>query len=84
MSAADPRQQHNTGLSARDRSMLNIAAAAALRRTDDLRAEIKNAPANGVSADEVRDILDQVVLLTDSSVADFVRIATQSLTDGQR
>ena len=63
--------------------MLNIAAAAALRRTDDLRAEIKNALANGVSADEVRDILNQVVPLTGSSVADFVRAAAQTLTDGQ-
>ena len=77
----DQRPQRTTSLSAKDLSMLNIAGAAALLRTDDLRAEIKNALANGVTADEVRDILGQVALHADSSLADCVRLAEQVLAD---
>ena len=61
--------------------MLNIAGAAALLRTDDLRVEIKKALAKGVTADEVRDILGQVALHADSSLADCVRVAEQVLAD---
>ncbi|MEE6140196.1 carboxymuconolactone decarboxylase family protein [Mycobacterium sp. 050128] len=68
-------------MSAKDLSMLNIAGAAALRRTDDLRVEIRKALANGVTAGEVRGILGQVALHADSSLADCVRAAKQVLAD---
>ena len=77
MQGDDQRPQRNTSLSAKDLSMLNIAGAAALLRTDDLRVEIKKALANGVTADEVRDILCQVAVRADSSLADCVRVAEQ-------
>jgi alkylhydroperoxidase/carboxymuconolactone decarboxylase family protein YurZ len=81
MQGDDPQPQHTTGLSAKDRSILNIAGAAALLRTDDLGIEINKALANGVTADEVRDILDQVALHADSSLADCIRVAEQFLAD---
>ncbi len=81
MPGDDQGQKHNTGLSARDLGMLNIVGAAALKRTDDLHAEINKALADGVTADEVREILDHVVLHADTSVADCVRIVEQALTD---
>ena len=64
--------------------MLNIAVATALHRTDDLRLEIKQAVSNGVTTDEVRDILNEVALHADSSVADCVRVAEQALSDPQQ
>jgi alkylhydroperoxidase/carboxymuconolactone decarboxylase family protein YurZ len=73
MQGDDPQPEHIAGLSAKDRSILSIAGAAALLRTDDLRIEIDKALANGVTADEVRDIIDQVAIHADSSVADCVR-----------
>ncbi|WP_217348932.1 carboxymuconolactone decarboxylase family protein [Mycobacterium numidiamassiliense] len=84
MQQDDQRPTHNTRLSAKDLSMLNIAAAAALHRTAELRSEIKQALANGLTTDEVRDILNEVAIHADSSVADCVRIAEQALTDPQQ
>ncbi|WAC91838.1 carboxymuconolactone decarboxylase family protein [Mycobacterium sp. Aquia_213] len=77
----DPLPEHILGLSAKDRSILNIAGAAALLRTDDLRIEIDKALANGVTADEVRDIIEQVALHADLSLAECVCIAEQCLAD---
>jgi alkylhydroperoxidase/carboxymuconolactone decarboxylase family protein YurZ len=59
--------------------MLNIAAAAALHRTAELRSEITQAKANGLTTDEIRDILHEVAIHADSSVADCV-----PLTDPQQ
>jgi alkylhydroperoxidase/carboxymuconolactone decarboxylase family protein YurZ len=72
---------HDSGLSAKDLSMLNIASAAALLRTDDLRVQIKRGLVNGVTADEVRDILGQVALHADSTLADCRRVAEQVLAE---
>ena len=80
----DQRPTNDTRLSAKDLSMLNIAAAAALHRTAELRIEIKKAIANGLTTDEVRDILNEVATQAGSSVADCVRIAEQPLTDPQQ
>jgi alkylhydroperoxidase/carboxymuconolactone decarboxylase family protein YurZ len=74
----EPNRRNST-LSAKDLSILHIAAAAVLHRTDDLRTEIQTALANGVTADEVRDVLDEVALHADSSIADCIRIANQAL-----
>ena len=64
--------------------MLNIAAAAALHQTAELRSEITQAKANGLTTDEIRDILHEVAIHADSSVAHCVRIAEQALTDPQQ
>ena len=84
MQQDDRRPTHNTRLSAKDLSLLDIAAAAALHRTAELRIEIKQALANGLTTGEVRDILNEVAIHADSSVADCVHIAEQALTDPQQ
>jgi 4-carboxymuconolactone decarboxylase len=50
------------GLDRRTRSMLNLAMIAALNRPHELRVHIAGALTNGVSTDEIREVLLQVAI----------------------
>ena len=49
-------------LSRRDRSLLNIAMISALNRPHELKLHVKGALTNGVSRDEIREVLMQVAI----------------------
>lgn len=50
------------GLSHKTRSMLNIAMLAALPRPHELKLHVKGALRNGVTTDEIREVLMQVAV----------------------
>lgn len=50
------------GLTRRERSMLNIAMLAALPRPHELKLHTKGALRNGVTTDEIREVLMQVAI----------------------
>ncbi|MSQ25418.1 MAG: carboxymuconolactone decarboxylase family protein [Dehalococcoidia bacterium] len=45
------------GLSKRDRSLITLAALTALYRTEQIRPHVRRALANGVTKDEIREII---------------------------
>lgn len=51
-----------SGLERRDRSLVNLGMIAALNRPDELQAHIRGALANGVTKDEIREVLLQVAI----------------------
>ncbi len=50
------------GLDRKTRSLINLAMISALNRPHELRAHVKGAMRNGVSNDEIREVLLQVVI----------------------
>lgn len=48
------------GLSTRDRSMINLAMIAILNRGNELKGHVRGALNNGLSKDEIREVLLQV------------------------
>ena len=50
------------GLDRKTRSMLNLAMIAALNRPHELKAHVKGALTNGVSKDEIKEVLLQVAV----------------------
>lgn len=50
------------GLSRRDRSLLNLAMISALNRPHELRLHVKAALRNGLTRDEIREVLLQVAV----------------------
>ncbi len=70
------------GLPRRVRSMLNIAMLAALNRPHELRLHVKGALRNGVSRDEIREVLLQVAIYCGVPCAvDSFRIAREALAE---
>ena len=64
------------------RSMLNIAMIAILNRQHEFRAHLKGALTNGVSRDEIREILMQVAIYGGMPAAvDSFRIAREVLAE---
>ncbi|MET4217217.1 4-carboxymuconolactone decarboxylase [Bradyrhizobium sp. LB7.2] len=64
------------------RSMLNIAIIAILNRQHEFRAHLKGALTNGVSRDEIREILMQVAIYGGMPAAvDSFRIAREVFAD---
>jgi 4-carboxymuconolactone decarboxylase len=50
------------GLSRKERSMINLAMISALNRPHELKLHVKSALVNGVTRDEIREILLQVAI----------------------
>ena len=50
------------GLSRKDRSMINLAMISALNRPHELKLHVKGALVNGVTREEIREILLQVAI----------------------
>jgi 4-carboxymuconolactone decarboxylase len=66
------------GLPRKTRSMLNIAMISILNRPHELRAHLKGALTNGVTRDEIREILMQVAIYGGMPAAvDSFRIARE-------
>ena len=70
------------GLPRKTRSMLNIAMISILNRPHELRAHLKGALTNGVSREEIREILMQVAIYAGMPAAvDSFRIAREVFAD---
>ena len=70
------------GLSLRTRSMLNIAMIAILNRPHELRIHVKGALTNGVTKEEIREILLQVAVYAGMPAAvDGFRIAREAFAE---
>ena len=69
-------------LSRRDRSLLNIAMLSALNRPHELKLHVKGALTNGVSRDEIREVLMQVAIYCGVPAAvDSTRIAKEAFSE---
>lgn len=70
------------GLPLKTRSMLNLAMISALNRPNELRTHVKAALTNGVSRDEIREILLQVAIYAGVPAAvDSFRIASEAFAE---
>jgi 4-carboxymuconolactone decarboxylase len=70
------------GLSLKTRSMLNLAMISALNRPNELRTHVKAALTNGVTRDEIREILLQVAVYAGVPAAvDSFRIAREAFAE---
>ncbi|GAA5177582.1 4-carboxymuconolactone decarboxylase [Modicisalibacter zincidurans] len=70
------------GLSDRDRSMINLAMITALNRPHELRLHVRGAINNGLSVEEIREILLQTAIYCGVPAAiDAFRQAREVLTE---
>ncbi len=68
------------GLSRRDRSIINLAMISALNRPHELKLHVRGAVNNGLSKDEIREILLQVAIYCGVPAAlDSFRVASEVL-----
>ena len=66
------------GLERRDRSLINLAMIAALNRPHELKLHVRGALNNGVSRDEIREVLLQVAIYCGMPAAlDSFRVAKE-------
>jgi 4-carboxymuconolactone decarboxylase len=73
------------GLTKRDRSLLNLAMLSALNRPHELKVHVKGAIANGLTRDEIREVLMQVAIYCGVPAAvDSFRIAREALNELDR
>ena len=69
-------------LSKRDRSMINLAMISVLNRPHELRVHVKGAIRNGLTKDEIREVLLQVGIYGGIPCAvDSFRIAKEALAE---
>jgi 4-carboxymuconolactone decarboxylase len=72
----------NTTLSRRDRSLVNIAMLSLLNRPHELKLHVKGALTNGLTRDEIRDVLLQVAVYGGVPAGiDATRIAKEALNE---
>ena len=70
------------GLALKTRSMLNVAMISVLNRPNEFRTHVKAALTNGVSRDELREILLQVAIYAGVPAAvDGFRIASEAFAE---
>jgi 4-carboxymuconolactone decarboxylase len=70
------------GISKRDRSMINLAMISILNRPHELRAHLRGALNNGLSKDEIREVLLQVAIYAGVPAAvDSFRIANETFAE---
>lgn len=70
------------GLSHRDRSLINVAMISALNRKHELAAHVRGAINNGLSPDEIREVLLQVGIYCGvPAMVDSFRVAREVLED---
>ena len=70
------------GLALRDRSLINIAMISALNRPHELKLHVKAALNNGVTRDEIREVLLQVAIYCGVPAGiDSVRIAREAFAE---
>ncbi len=72
----------NTTLSRRDRSLVNIAMLSLLNRPHELKLHVKGALTNGLSREEIRDVLLQVAVYGGVPAGiDATRVAKEALNE---
>jgi 4-carboxymuconolactone decarboxylase len=70
------------GLDRRQRSLINLAMISALNRPQELRAHVKGALRNGVTREEIREVLLQVGIYCGIPAAmDSFRVAREALAE---
>jgi 4-carboxymuconolactone decarboxylase len=70
------------GLSRRDRSLLNLGMISVLNRPHELKAHVKGALANGLTKDEIREVLLQVAIYGGVPAAvDSFRLAAETFAE---
>jgi 4-carboxymuconolactone decarboxylase len=70
------------GLSRRDRSLVNIGMISALNRPNELKLHVKAALTNGLSRDEIREVLLQVAIYCGVPAGlDSTRIAREAFAE---
>ena len=70
------------GLSKRDRSLLNLGMISILNRGHELKAHVRGALNNGLSRDEIREVLLQVAIYGGVPCAvDSFRLANEAFSD---
>ena len=70
------------GLSKRDRSLITVAALTALYRTDELRGHIRRALDNGVTREEIGELITHMALYSGWPTAvNAVRAASEAFSD---
>jgi 4-carboxymuconolactone decarboxylase len=73
------------GLALRDRSLLNLAMISALNRPHELKLHVKAALTNGLSREEIREVLLQVAVYCGVPAGiDSVRIAREAFAEVDR
>jgi 4-carboxymuconolactone decarboxylase len=73
------------GLDRRTRSMLNLAMIAALNRPHELKAHVKGALTNGVTKDEIKEVLLQVAVYAGIPAGmDSFRIAREAFAEARK
>jgi len=73
------------GLSHRDRSMINLAMIATLNRPHELALHVRGALRNGLTRDEIKEVLLQVTIYAGVPAGvDAFRIARQALAEADR
>ena len=72
------------GLTRKQRSMINLAMISALNRPHELKAHVKGALRNGVTRDEIREVLLQVGIYCGIPAAmDSFRVAREALAEAE-
>jgi 4-carboxymuconolactone decarboxylase len=72
----------NPTLSRRDRSLINIAMLSLLNRPHELKLHVKGALTNGVTRDEIREVLLQVTVYGGVPAGiDATRVAKEALSE---
>ena len=72
----------NGNLSRRDRSLLNIAMISILNRPHELKLHVKGALTNGVTRDEIREVILQAAIYAGVPAGvDATRIAKEALAE---
>ena len=70
------------GLERRDRSLINLAMISALNRPHELKIHVKGALNNGVTREEIREVLLQVAIYCGIPAGiDSVRIAREAFAE---
>ncbi|OJY64270.1 MAG: 4-carboxymuconolactone decarboxylase [Sphingobium sp. 66-54] len=70
------------GLARRDRSLINLAMISVLNRPHELKAHVRGALNNGLSREEIREVLLQVAIYGGVPAAvDSFRAANEALAD---
>ena len=70
------------GLERRERSIINLAMIAALNRPHELKLHVRGAVNNGLSKDEIREVLLQVAIYCGVPAAlDSFRVAKEALAE---
>ena len=71
------------GLSKRDRSLITVAALVALYRTDQLRGHIRRSLENGVSKEEIGEVINHMAFYAGwPTAANAVRVAKEVFDEG--